>query len=79
MEVPVYNLTLHSVLPISYREIIDKGRHFIYDYPFEMQVWYPDGDIRSSKLAHNIYSFFFHWIPALLIDLLMVIFCQKPL
>ncbi|XP_074032397.1 putative fatty acyl-CoA reductase CG5065 isoform X2 [Leptinotarsa decemlineata] len=76
-EVPVYNLTVESKLQITYQEIVDKGRRIVYDYPFEMQIWYPDGDIRSSKFVHNIYSVFYHWIPAILIDLIMFICGQK--
>ncbi|XP_056632915.1 putative fatty acyl-CoA reductase CG5065 [Diorhabda sublineata] len=77
-DVPVYNLTSSSVFKLTYREVLDQGRHIIYDYPFEMQVWYPDGDIRSSKIVHNAYSLFFHWLPAILIDFLMIIIRQKP-
>ncbi|XP_018563268.1 putative fatty acyl-CoA reductase CG5065 [Anoplophora glabripennis] len=76
-EVPVYNLTQDALLKITYREIIDMGRNIAYEHPFEMQIWYPDGDIRSSKIIHTIYSIFFHWLPALLIDFLLLIFGQK--
>ncbi|CAH2011783.1 unnamed protein product [Acanthoscelides obtectus] len=76
-EVPVYNLTMYGLLPITYREIIDRGRSIMYSSPFEMMIWYPDGDIRPSKTVHNIYSLFYHWIPAILIDMLMLIFGQK--
>ncbi|KAJ8924569.1 hypothetical protein NQ315_000718, partial [Exocentrus adspersus] len=76
-EVPVYNMTQDAVLPIRYKEILDIGRSGMYANPFEMQVWYPDGDIRSSKFIHNLYSIFFHWLPAILIDLLMFICGQK--
>ncbi|KAJ8924570.1 hypothetical protein NQ315_000719 [Exocentrus adspersus] len=76
-EVPVYNLTQHEVIPITYKEILDMGRSICYEYPFEMMVWYPDGDIRSSKLLHNIFSIFYHWLPALLIDFIMFISGQK--
>lgn len=76
-DVPVYNLTSSSVFKLTYREVLDQGRDIIYDYPFEMQVWYPDGDIRSLKWVHNLYSLFFHWLPAILIDFLMLLFRQK--
>nr|CAI5864319.1 unnamed protein product [Callosobruchus analis] len=59
------------------KEIIDRGRNIMYSYPFEMTIWYPDGDIRPSKTVHNIYSIFYHWIPAILIDMLMLICGQK--
>lgn len=76
-EVPVYNVTQNDVLPITMGEILDRGRKIVHEYPFEMQVWYPDGDIRSSKLVHTLYAIFFHWLPAILIDFLMLIFMQK--
>ncbi|XP_018563270.1 putative fatty acyl-CoA reductase CG5065 [Anoplophora glabripennis] len=76
-EVPVYNLTQDAVMPLTYQEILNMGRSIYYEYPFEMQIWYPDGDIRSSKLVHNIYSILFHWLPALLIDLIMFVCGQK--
>ncbi|KAG5880869.1 hypothetical protein JTB14_017795 [Gonioctena quinquepunctata] len=76
-EVPVYNLTIDSVLQVTYREIVDTGKRIAYANPFEMQVWYPDGDIRDSKLFHYIYTVLYQWIPALLIDMLMFICGQK--
>nr|XP_033320820.1 putative fatty acyl-CoA reductase CG5065 [Megalopta genalis] len=74
---PVYNITQSGVLPITWGEIVERGKRICHTYPFEGQIWYPDGDIRSSKLVHNIFVFFFHIIPAYFIDFLMLIFQQK--
>ncbi|XP_050295769.1 putative fatty acyl-CoA reductase CG5065 [Anthonomus grandis grandis] len=76
-EVPVYNLTQDGVIRITMGEIIDKGRDIVYANPFEMQVWYPDGDIRASKIMHTICCIFMHWLPALLIDFIMLLIRQK--
>ncbi|KAJ8938148.1 hypothetical protein NQ318_007008 [Aromia moschata] len=76
-EMPVYNLTQDVLLQLTYREILNLGRTISHEYPFEMQIWYPDGDMRSSKLVHNIYSIFFHWLPAILIDFIMILCGQK--
>ncbi|XP_020290772.1 putative fatty acyl-CoA reductase CG5065 isoform X2 [Pseudomyrmex gracilis] len=75
--IPVYNITQGNVRPITWGEMLEKGRKIIYDYPFEGQVWYPDGAIRTNKYVHNLFVFFFHIIPAYLIDFLMLIFRQK--
>ncbi|XP_011266457.2 putative fatty acyl-CoA reductase CG5065 isoform X1 [Camponotus floridanus] len=75
--IPVFNITQSDSTPITWGEILDKGREVIYEYPFEGQVWYPDGDIRSNKFIHNIFVFFFQIIPAYFIDFLMLIFRQK--
>ncbi|XP_076303169.1 putative fatty acyl-CoA reductase CG5065 isoform X2 [Lasioglossum baleicum] len=74
---PVYNITQSGILPITWGEIVERGKKVGHKYPFEGQIWYPDGDIRSSKLMHNIFVFFFHIIPAYFIDFLMLIFRQK--
>lgn len=78
-EVPVYNLTQDGIISITMGEILDKGKSIVYANPFEMQVWYPDGDIRSSKIMHVICCIFMHWLPALLIDFIMLLIRQKRL
>lgn len=76
-KIPVYNITQSGVMPITWGEVVEKGKKIGYAYPFEGAVWYPDGDIRSSKFVHNLFVFFFHIIPAYFIDFLMLIFRQK--
>jgi fatty acyl-CoA reductase len=75
----VYNLTASSVKRVTFREILERGRRVVYDNPFEMMLWYPDGNMHSSRLVHNIYVIFFHFLPAYFIDLLLLIFRQKRL
>ncbi|XP_031782895.1 putative fatty acyl-CoA reductase CG5065 isoform X2 [Nasonia vitripennis] len=76
-KIPVFNITQSGVMPITWGEVLEKGKSVAYDYPFEGAIWYPDGDIRSSKFVHNLFVLFFHIIPAYFIDFLMVIFHQK--
>lgn len=77
--IPVYNITQSGVVPITWGEILGKGKKIAHRYPFEGQIWYPDGDIRNSKFVHNLIVFFFHIIPAYFIDFLMLIFRQKKI
>ncbi|XP_018335470.1 putative fatty acyl-CoA reductase CG5065 isoform X2 [Agrilus planipennis] len=76
-EIPVYNMTQDAVKKVTWKEVLDTGRQVGHEYPFEMQIWYPDGDIRSSKLMHQICCIFLHWIPAYFIDFLLFVFRQK--
>lgn len=76
-EIPVYNLTQDGVIDITMGDILDIGKKTVHKYPFEMQVWYPDGDIRSSKFIHMMCCIFMHWLPAILIDFLMLLLLQK--
>ncbi|KAL6426748.1 hypothetical protein ACFW04_009232 [Cataglyphis niger] len=75
--IPVINITQSDITRITWGEILERGREIIYEYPFEGQAWYPDGDIRSNKYVHNIFLFLFQIIPAYLIDFLMLLFRQK--
>lgn len=76
-EVPVYNMTNAQVQKVTWKDVLDKGRSTARKYPFEMMIWYPDGDMRSSYFAHQVNCIFQHWIPAYFIDFLMFVFRQK--
>lgn len=78
-EIPVFNLTQSGQQPITWGEILEKGKKVAYENPFEMMLWYPDGHLRSNKFLHNLCVIFYHWIPAYFIDFLMLIFSQKRL
>lgn len=66
-------------MPVTWGEVLEIGKRIIYQYPFEGIVWYPGGDARNNKVVHSLAVFFFHIIPAYLIDFLMLIFRQKRL
>lgn len=76
-EVPVYNMTNAQVQTVTWKDVLDKGRSTARKFPFEMMIWYPDGDMRSSYFIHQINCIFQHWIPAYFIDFLMFVFRQK--
>lgn len=78
-EVPVYNLTQSDMNPMKWGEVVEKGKIIAHEYPFEMTLWYPGGNIRSNKFMHNIIVLLFHWIPAYFIDFIMLIVGQKRL
>jgi len=74
-----FNLTSGKLNPITWGDVVGRGRKHFHEQPFEGAVWYPDGDIRSNKYTHMLIVYLFHWIPAILIDCLMFIFGQKRL
>lgn len=76
-EIPVYNLTQSDMNPMTWGEVVERGKTIAHEYPFEMTLWYPGGNIRRSKLIHNVIVLLFHWIPAYLIDFLMLLIGQK--
>lgn len=77
--IPVYNVTLHKQYPLTWREIMEKGRKKALKYPFELMLWYPTGTITSSPIIHAYNMIFYHWVPAYLIDAIMFLLGQKRL
>lgn len=76
-EIPVYNMSQDGIIKATYGEVLNIGRKIIYDYPFEMCVWYPGGDFHKSTIIHWLYIIFLHFLPAYFIDFLMILFRQK--
>ncbi|XP_063620837.1 putative fatty acyl-CoA reductase CG5065 [Cydia splendana] len=76
-ELPVYNITTGDDRDTTWKQVLDNGKATIRKYPFEGPLWYPDGNIRHNKFIHSLCVFFYHLVPAYLIDFLMLIFGQK--
>ncbi|KAJ1524869.1 hypothetical protein ONE63_009735 [Megalurothrips usitatus] len=74
--VPVFNLTSGKWRTATWSAVLDEGRRAGYEYPFEMILWYPDGNIRSSRRSHDVHAFFQHRLPAYFIDFMMILFRQ---
>lgn len=74
-----FNLTSTSDYQLSWEEIIELGREVINNrMPFNQVVWYPGGSMKKSRITHFICFYLFQIIPALFIDLLLVILGYKP-
>ncbi|KAK6627380.1 hypothetical protein RUM44_009857 [Polyplax serrata] len=76
-EIPVFNITQAEERTATWGDILEMGRSFTFDVPFDVMLWFPDGNIRSSLWVHKIYAFFLHWLPAYFIDFLLFLFRQK--
>ncbi len=70
----IYHLTSSAEIKVSWEQIINIGRWVVCNrLPLNGVMWYPGGSMKSSRLHHNICSFFYHWVPAFFIDCLL--FC----
>nr|AWJ25021.1 fatty acyl-CoA reductase [Nilaparvata lugens] len=77
-ETPVLNITQEGFVdPVTWSEVLDKGKSLCWNHPFEMMLWYPNGSIHSSYALHYLCALLFHWLPAYFIDILMLVFQQK--
>nr|QLI61997.1 fatty acyl-CoA reductase 7 [Streltzoviella insularis] len=75
----VLNFTSSAEIKVTWSEMIDAGREIIMNrVPLNGVVWYPGGSMKHSRLYHNICALFFHWIPAILIDILLFCLGYKP-
>lgn len=77
LSIPVYNLTQCGMKPITWGEVLDKGKKLGYENPFSLMLWYPDGTIRTNRVMHQLCIIFQHWLPAYIIDGLLLVFGQK--
>nr|QLI62000.1 fatty acyl-CoA reductase 10 [Streltzoviella insularis] len=75
----IFNFTSSAEVKVTWSELIDTGREIILNrVPLNGVVWYPGGSMKHSRLAHNICAVLFHWIPAILIDTLLIILRYEP-
>ncbi|CAH2988364.1 unnamed protein product [Chilo suppressalis] len=75
----IVNFTSSAEIKVTWNELIEAGREIIMNrVPLNGVVWYPGGSMKHSRLYHNICAFFFHWLPAIFIDILLFCLGYKP-
>ncbi|KAL0280988.1 UNVERIFIED_CONTAM: hypothetical protein PYX00_002124 [Menopon gallinae] len=74
-----YHFTSSEEIRVSWEELIALGRKITERIPLNGVVWYPGGSMKKSRLLHNICVFFFHTIPAYVIDTLIFLAGYKPI
>nr|XP_013189196.1 unnamed protein product [Amyelois transitella] len=75
--IPIYNLNAGHQKPTTWGEVLDVAKVYGRQYPLEWPLWYPNGDITTNKVAHEIKRVLFHLLPAYFIDLLLLLLGQK--
>ncbi|XP_070066553.1 fatty acyl-CoA reductase 1-like [Drosophila virilis] len=76
-EVPVYNITNaeHRKMPMG--TVVELSKRINKQVPFNAGLWYPDPCVTTNELYHKFNVAMFHWLPAYLLDFLMLILGQK--
>ncbi|XP_031638474.1 putative fatty acyl-CoA reductase CG5065 [Contarinia nasturtii] len=77
-DVDFRNITLAHDKQMTWGLAVEKGREFFYENPLCFSLWYPDGSIKSNYWHHMFCVIFFHYLPAYLIDFLLVLMRRKP-
>lgn len=73
------NLTDSGTNPVTWGETIEIGKQLFYEYPLCQSLWYPNGLLRPNYYYHMFCVIFFHYLPAYVVDFIMIVIGQKPL
>lgn len=76
--IPVYNISCDEKLPITWGDILEKGRRYGLEYPINPGLWYPNGSMTTNHFTHLLTVFLLQIVPAYFIDLLLICLGQKP-
>ncbi|XP_065078984.1 putative fatty acyl-CoA reductase CG5065 [Ochlerotatus camptorhynchus] len=72
------NVSGANVNTLTWGDALESGRQKFYDNPLCFSLWYPDGSIKSNYYYHMLCVIMFHYLPAYLIDFLMIVLRRKP-
>lgn len=78
-QVPVYNVTNADHRKMTMGTVVEMSKRINKQIPFNAGLWYPDPCVTTNKLYHSFNVLMFHWLPAYLLDFLMLILGQKRL
>ncbi|EFA05205.1 fatty acyl-CoA reductase 1 [Tribolium castaneum] len=74
-----YNITSSSQYNFTWEELITTGKSVIFnEVPFNGVVWYPGGSIKTVRWVHELCFYLFQLLPAILIDVILVLLRYKP-
>ncbi|KAK9738277.1 Male sterility protein [Popillia japonica] len=72
-ETRFYNICSSAEYKIPFEEIIDIGKKVVYErIPFNGVMWYPGGSMTRYRWLHTLRVLFYHYLPAIFIDTLLV-------
>ncbi|CAG5007022.1 unnamed protein product [Parnassius apollo] len=76
-EIPIYNVNIGHQKPTTWGEVLNIAKIYGRKQPLAWPLWYPNGDITTSRTLHNFQRVFYHLLPAYAIDFLLMILGQK--
>uniref|UniRef100_A0A1Q3FZW2 Fatty acyl-CoA reductase n=1 Tax=Culex tarsalis TaxID=7177 RepID=A0A1Q3FZW2_CULTA len=76
----IYHLVSSAEIRVSWEGVTQLGKSITHNkVPLNGVAWYPGGTIKKYRWQHNLAAFFYHWIPAVLIDCLLYVLGYKPI
>lgn len=59
--------------------LINGPKYVVEKYPLDITIWYPNVSITYNRQLNQFRSIFYHWIPAIIVDILLRMFGRKPM
>jgi fatty acyl-CoA reductase len=75
----VYHCTSSTTNPFRWVQLENKINYNLHKYPLKSAVWYPAFKLLPSVLLYRISAFFFHLIPAYILDTITRIAGGRPI
>lgn len=76
-EIPIYNYVTANENPITWSDYMNMALKFGKEMPLRKAVWKHSCTIQSNPFMFALYSFFLHFIPALMVDLVLFLLNRK--
>ncbi|KAH8258935.1 hypothetical protein KR038_009455 [Drosophila bunnanda] len=77
-ETYVVNCATSNISPITMGEVIEIGKTFIRQNPFEKTLWLPGGSMTTCPVLHFIRFCTMHLLMAVVVDTLLRLYNEKP-
>ncbi|KAH8408809.1 hypothetical protein KR009_000564, partial [Drosophila setifemur] len=74
----VVNCATANISPITMGEVIEIGKTYIRENPFEKTLWLPGGSITKCPFLHFVRFISMHLLMALVLDTLLRLYNEKP-
>ncbi|XP_058053368.1 putative fatty acyl-CoA reductase CG5065 [Anopheles bellator] len=74
----IYNSAVTYQQSLEYKEMLDRGKEYLYMVPFSRMLWIPRGTPTDWKVLYYLKLFFTMILPSLLLDLLLRLLGHKP-
>ncbi|XP_017871912.1 PREDICTED: putative fatty acyl-CoA reductase CG5065 [Drosophila arizonae] len=76
--IDVVNCAVSNISPISMGQVIDIGKRYIRQNPFEKTLWLPGGGITTCPVLHFVRFITMHIMMAIVVDTLLRLSNEKP-
>ncbi|XP_077302860.1 putative fatty acyl-CoA reductase CG5065 [Arctopsyche grandis] len=75
----VYNCCTGQQKPIVWKDFVGLCFTYIRKHPFSDPVWWPGGNVRSSRLIHTVENSIYHQFPAVILDFFARVAGKPPI